>query len=260
MAPTILPVDMRGKRVVVSAGAAGIGAAMAKAFAECGAAVFVCDIDEQALAGSPYPGMKADMGDHQQVEAFMLAALKALGGLDILVNNAGIAGPTAPITGVTPKALEQTLHINLASQFHAVRLAVPALRAAGGGSIINISSVAGRMGLPNRTPYSATKWGIVGLTKSLAMELGSDNIRVNALLPGLVAGPRIERVMAARAEQLGITIQEETQRELAGVSLQCFVTADDIANMALFLASDFGARISGQAISVDGDLQTLPWR
>lgn len=245
---------------MVSAGASGIGAAMAKAFADRGAAVFLCDIDEQALAACPYPCMQADMGDHQQVEAFMEKALNALGGLDILVNNAGIAGPTAPITGVGPQALEQTLNINLASQFHAVRLAVPALRASGGGSIINISSVAGRMGLPNRTPYAATKWGIVGLTKSLAMELGADNIRVNALLPGLVAGPRIDRVMSARAEQLGISVEEEIQRELAGVSLQCFVTADDIANMALFLASDFGTRISGQAISIDGDLQTLPWR
>lgn len=251
---------MRGKRVVVSAGAAGIGAAMAKAFSDNGAAVFLCDIDEQALSNCPYPCMKADMGDEQQVQAFMEKALEALGGLDILVNNAGIAGPTAPITGVTPQALDQTLHINLASQFHAVRLAVPALKASGGGSIINISSVAGRMGLPNRTPYAATKWGIVGLTKSLAMELGADNIRVNALLPGLVSGPRIDRVMAARAEQLGISVDEEIQRELAGVSLQCFVSAEDIANMALFLASDFGARISGQAISIDGDLQTLPWR
>ena len=145
-------------------------------------------------------------------------------------------------------------------RFHTVRHALPVLRQAGGGSIINISSVAGRMGVPMRTPYAATKWGVVGLTRSLAVELGGYGIRVNALLPGLVAGPRIDRVIEARARNMGLTVEEETRLELAGVSLGQFVRAADIANMALFLASPFGAMISGQAISIDGDLQSLPWQ
>jgi NAD(P)-dependent dehydrogenase (short-subunit alcohol dehydrogenase family) len=236
-----LPVDLSGKRVIVTAGAAGIGAAIAAAFAERGARVHVCDVDEQALAASPHPKSRADVSRREDIDRYMQEALAHLGGLDVLVNNAGIAGPTAGIADIAPRELDATLDINLASQFHTVRHALPALRAAGGGSIINISSVAGRMGVPMRTPYAATKWGVVGL-------------------PGLVAGPRIDRVIEARAKNMGLTVEEETRLELSGVSLRQFVRAADIANMALFLASPFGAMVSGQAISIDGDLQSLPWQ
>jgi NAD(P)-dependent dehydrogenase (short-subunit alcohol dehydrogenase family) len=252
-----LPVDLSGKRVIVTAGAAGIGAAIAAAFADRGAKVHVCDVDGQALAACPHPWSRADVSPPEEIDPEMLAQL---GGLDVLVNNAGIAGPTAGIADIQPQELDATLDINLASQFHTVRHALPALRTSGGGSIINISSVAGRMGIPMRTPYAATKWGVVGLTRSLAVELGGHGIRVNALLPGLVAGPRIDRVIEARARNMGLTVEEETRLELAGVSLRQFVRAADIANMALFLASPFGAMISGQAISIDGDLQSLPWQ
>jgi len=255
-----LPVDLSGKRVIVTAGASGIGAALADAFAERGARVHLCDVDEQALASCRHPWARADVGSRGEIDRYMQTALAHLGGLDVLVNNAGIAGPTAGIADITAQELDATLDINLASQFHTVRHALPALRASGGGSIINISSVAGRMGLPMRTPYAATKWGVVGLTRSLAMELGPLNIRVNALLPGLVAGPRIDRVIAARAKNMGLSVQEQTRLELSGVSLRQFVRAADIANMALFLASPYGAMISGQAISIDGDLQPLPWQ
>ncbi|WP_251862747.1 SDR family oxidoreductase [Achromobacter sp. Marseille-Q4962] len=258
--PDALPVDFQGKRVIVTAGAAGIGAALAGAFAARGARVHICDVDEAALAACPHPWMRADVRSHAQIDAYMRAALDHLGGLDVLVNNAGIAGPTAGIAELDPDELADTLDINLAAQFHTLRHAVPALRTAGGGSIINISSVAGRMGIPMRTPYAATKWGVVGLTRSLSIELGGYGIRVNALLPGLVAGPRIERVIAARARNMGISVEEETRLELAGVSLGRFVQPADIANMALFLASPFGAMVSGQAISIDGDLQSLPWQ
>lgn len=257
---TALPVDLSGRRVIITAGASGIGAALADAFAERGARVHLCDVDDGALSRCRHAWSRADVSRREDIDRYMETALAHLGGLDVLVNNAGIAGPTASVTDIEPADLSATLDINLASQFHTVRHAVPALREADGGSIINISSVAGRMGLPMRTPYAASKWGVVGLTRSLAVELGAYGIRVNALLPGLVAGPRIDRVIAARARTMGLTVEEETQLELAGVSLRQFVRAADIANMALFLASPFGALISGQAISIDGDLQSLPWQ
>jgi NAD(P)-dependent dehydrogenase (short-subunit alcohol dehydrogenase family) len=140
--------------------------------------------------------------------------------------------------------------------FHCARRAIPALRDAGGGVIINLSSAAGRFGFPLRAPYSAAKWGVVGFTKSLSMELGPDSIRVNAILPGPVDGPRIRAVIRAKANAAGVSENEMTERTVATTSLRCFVTQQDIANMALYLASPFGATISGQAISVDADMQT----
>jgi NAD(P)-dependent dehydrogenase (short-subunit alcohol dehydrogenase family) len=252
-----LPVDLTGLRVAVTAGAGGIGRAIADHFAAQGALPFVSDVDEGALAACPHPAMRADAGRAAELDAFMEAAIARLGGLDVLVNNAGIAGPTAPIEHVEPEALEATLRVDLASMFHCARRAVPALRAAGGGSIVNLSSAAGKFGFPLRSPYAAAKWGVIGFTRTLAMELGPDGIRVNAILPGLVDGPRIRRVLRAKAEARGISDNEQTTAALESVSLRCFVTQGDIANMALYLCSPFGATITGQALSVDGGLQGL---
>lgn len=251
-----LTVDLSGLRVAITAGANGIGRAMADSFVDCGGRVFVSDVDEGALIASGHPGMHADAGVPADCEAFIDAAATYLGGLDVLVNNAGIAGPTALVEHVTPEALDATLRIDLASMFNCSRRAIPALRAAGGGSIINLSSAAGRFGFPLRAPYSAAKWGVIGFTKSLSIELGPDGIRVNAILPGPVDGPRIRAVIKAKAEAAGISEHEMTERTVATTSLRCFVTQQDIANMALYLVSPFGATISGQAISVDGDMQT----
>ncbi|WP_254453486.1 SDR family NAD(P)-dependent oxidoreductase [Siccirubricoccus sp. G192] len=157
MAP--LTVRLDGLRVAISAGAGGIGRIMADSFAGCGARVFLCDVDREALAVCPHPHMEADMETAEGCDAYMDAALGHLGGLDVLVNNAGIAGPTARVEDVPPDALTRTLKIDLESMFHCARRAVPALRQAGGGSIINLSSAAGRFGFPLRSPYSAAKWG-----------------------------------------------------------------------------------------------------
>lgn len=251
-----LTVDLSGYRVAISAGANGIGRVLAHGFAYCGARVFVSDVDDAALAACGHEGMKADAGDPAQCEAFIDKAVAHLGGLDVLVNNAGIAGPTALVEHVTPADLDATLRIDLASMFHMSRRAIPALRANGGGAIINLSSAAGRFGFPLRAPYSAAKWGVIGFTKSLSIELGPDGIRVNAILPGPVDGPRIRAVIKAKAEAAGISENEMTERTVSTTSLKCFVTQQDIANMALYLASPFGTTISGQAISVDGDMQT----
>ena len=252
-----LPVDLTGLRVAITAGAGGIGRVMADSYAACGARVFVSDVDETALAECGHPGMRADAGQLAEIETFMDAALGHLNGLDVLVNNAGIAGPTARVEDVTPEALDATLRIDLAAQFHCARRAVPALREAGGGSIVNLSSAAGRFGFALRSPYAAAKWGVVGFTKSLAIELGPDGIRVNAILPGLVDGPRIRRVLRAKAEAAGISENQQTDIAVRQTSLRCFVTQQDIANMALYLCSPFGATISGQALAVDGDMQVL---
>ena len=256
-ARSALTVDLSGLRVAITAGANGIGRVMADCFVACGAEVFVSDIDAAALAGCGHPGMVADAGDVSAIERFMDAALAHHGGLDVLVNNAGIAGPTKRIEDVTAEELDATLRVDLAAMFHCARRAVPALRAAGGGSIVNLSSAAGRFGFPLRSPYAAAKWGVVGFTKTLAIELGPDGIRVNAILPGLVDGPRIRAVIKAKAVAAGISENEQTEKAVATTSLRCFVTQQDIANMALYLCSPFGATISGQALAVDGDMQVL---
>ncbi len=256
-ARTPLPLDLTGLRVAITAGAGGIGKVIADSFAACSADLFVSDIDDAALAACPHPHMRADAGSVADLDAFMDTAIGRLGGLDVLVNNAGIAGPTARVEDVDPAALDATLRIDLAAMFHCARKAVPALRKAGGGSIVNLSSAAGKFGFPLRSPYAAAKWGVVGFTRTLAIELGPDAIRVNAVLPGLVEGPRIRSVSRNKAAAAGISDNEQTERSLQSVSLRCFVTQQDIANMALYLCSPFGATISGQAISVDGGTEAL---
>lgn len=256
-ARTPLTVDLTGLRVAISAGAGGIGRVMADSFAQCGAEVFVSDIDSAALAACPYPSVRADAGVVADMEGFVDAAVAKLGGLDVLVNNAGIAGPTARVEDVKPDELDATLRIDLAAMFHCARRAIPALRAAGGGAIINLSSAAGRFGFALRSPYAAAKWGVIGFTKSLAIELGPEGIRANAILPGLVDGPRIRAVIKAKAAAANISENEQTERAVGSTSLRCFVTQQDIANMALYLCSPFGATISGQAMNVDGDMQVL---
>ena len=256
-ATTHLPVDLTGLRVAITGAASGIGRVMADSFAACGAVVFVSDVDTAGLAQCGHRGMIADAASAADMEGFIDAALAELGGLDVLVNNAGIAGPTKRIEEVTPAELDATLQIDLAAMFHTARRAIPALRAAGGGSIINLSSAAGRFGFQLRSPYAAAKWGVIGFTKTLAIELGPDGIRVNAILPGLVDGPRIRSVIRAKAEAAGIGENAQTERAVNTTSLRCFVTQHDISNMALYLASPFGATISGQSLAVDGDLQVL---
>lgn len=248
----------QGLRVIVTAGAAGIGRAFATTFQEAGASVFVCDVDADALselrAEHPKIGLTVtDVALPSQVNEMFEAAKSFLGGLDVLINNAGITGPTARVEDISVAEWDRTIAIDLNGMFYCTRLAVPLLKASGGGSIINLSSIAGRLGYPLRTPYSAAKWAIVGFTKSLAIELGPSNIRVNAIQPGVVEGERVNRVIAARAEAAGIDFETSKRQFVSTISLRRMVSAQDIANMALFLATPAGASISGQALSVCGD-------
>ncbi len=253
---------LAGQRALVTAGASGIGRAIARRLAAAGARIFVCDVDDQALAAfrAENPGaggVRADVADPSDVDRLFDAAAGALGGLDILVNNAGIAGPPRKVEDISTGDWDRCVAVNLNGMFYCTRRGVPLLKAAGGGSIVNISSVAGRLGYPLRTPYAASKWAVVGLTKSLAMELGPDAIRVNCIQPGLVAGPRIDRVIQAKADALGVGFEEMKQRLLKTVSLRRMVTAEDVAETALFVCSPAGASITGQALSVCGDHQVL---
>jgi NAD(P)-dependent dehydrogenase (short-subunit alcohol dehydrogenase family) len=239
-------------RVLVTAGGAGIGRAIAQTFLEHGAKVHVCDVDPNTK-----PDTVCDVAKLDEVERLFEVVTKKLGGLDVLVNNAGIAGPTAKVEDIKPEDWERTIAIDLSGMFYCTRKAMPMIKKSGGGSIVNLSSAAGRHGFPQRTPYAAAKWGVVGFTKSLAVEAGPDKVRVNAILPGLVEGERIERVIAAKAKATGVSHEEFRAKLLATTSLHSTVSAQDIANMALFLCTKPGERITGQAIPVDGDVRYL---
>jgi short-subunit dehydrogenase len=255
-------IEMQGRHVLVTGGAHGIGLAITEAFVAAGAAVHVCDIDTSLLASlqERLPAVRqsvADVSDERQVDAMFTDLVSRWGTLDALVNNAGIPGPTCAIEDTSIADWEKTIAVNLTGHFLCARRAVPMLKAAGGGSIVNMSSAAGRMGFPLRTAYSASKFGIAGLTATWAMELGPVGIRVNSILPGMVAGERQERMMAIKARSYGIAQEELRQRMLGKVSLRSMVSPQDIANQVLFICSPAGAAISGQNLSVCGNLEHL---
>jgi NAD(P)-dependent dehydrogenase (short-subunit alcohol dehydrogenase family) len=251
-----------GRRVLVTAGASGIGRAIVDTLVEAGAKVHTCDVDEAALSRlrQERPGVGttvADVADDAAVDQLFADAQASLGGLDVLVNNAGIAGPTAAIEDIDPRDWRRCIEVDLTGMFLCARRAVPLLKAAGNGVMVNLSSSAGRFGYAFRTPYAAAKWGVVGLTQSLAKELGPDGVTVNAILPGLVEGPRIEGVIRDRAKALGVTYEEVERRYLERVSLRRMVSPYDVAHMILFLVSPLGRNISGQSLGVDANVETL---
>jgi len=228
-----------------------------------GARVHVCDVDTKALralglSDPKITGSKADVSDRKQVAKLFKEALVSLNGLDVLVNNAGIAGPTGRVDEIAPEDWDRCLAIDITGQFNCTRLAVPHLRKSRNASIVNLSSAAGRLGFPLRTPYAAAKWAVVGFSKSLAAELGPEGIRVNAIQPGIVSGERIDRVMENKAKARGISPAEMLKEALSVVSMRTTVTPQQIADTIVFICSERGRTISGQAISVCGDTQMLP--
>jgi NAD(P)-dependent dehydrogenase (short-subunit alcohol dehydrogenase family) len=251
-----------GLRVLVTAGAGGIGRAIVDMLTVHGARIHICDVADDAIAefrrAHPSHGVtKADVSSEADVERIFADLGETLGGLDALINNAGIAGPTGAVEDISPADWRRCIDIDLTGQFLCTRRAVPLIKAAGGGAIVNLSSAAGRHGYAFRTPYSAAKFGVIGFTQSLAKELGPHNIRVNAILPGVVEGPRMDAVIRARADQVGVSYAEMEERYLEKISLRRMVSPHDVAAMTVFLLSPMGDNLSGQSLGVDGNVETL---
>jgi NAD(P)-dependent dehydrogenase (short-subunit alcohol dehydrogenase family) len=251
-----------GLRVLVTAGASGIGRAISDLLVAHGARVHICDVSDTLLedfraVNQQSGATRADVASETDVERLFSDLEVTLGGLDALINNAGIAGPTGGVEQIAPAEWRRTLDVCLTGQFLCAHHAVPLIKAAGGGAIINLSSAAGRFGYAFRTPYSAAKWGVIGFTQSLAKELGPANIRVNAILPGIVEGSRMTSVIDARAKQVGVSYAEMEKTYLERISLRRMVTAGDVASTVAFLLSAAGRNISGQSLAVDGNVEAL---
>ena len=251
-----------GQRVLVTAGASGIGRAIADLLIENGAKLHVCDVSETFLDDfrrtHPRHGASlCDVSNEDDVARLFRDIGASLGGLDALINNAGIAGPTGGVEEISPADWRRTIDICLTGQFLCTHHAVPLLKANTEGAIVNLSSSAGRYGYAFRTPYSAAKWGVIGFTQSLAKELGPSNIRVNAILPGIIKGPRMEGVIRDRAAQVGVPYETMEKEYLNRISLRRMTGPEDVAAMVLFLLSPAGRNISGQSLGVDGNVESL---
>ncbi|GAB5437630.1 SDR family oxidoreductase [Falsiruegeria mediterranea] len=242
------------QKVLITAGASGVGRAIAEAFAEAGAQVWVADVDAAALTACPegWRRSEVNVADEASVAAWFAEVEAAWGSLDVLCANAGIAGPTALIEDVELDAWRACLAVNLEGAFLCSKYAAPMLKRQGSGCVLITSSTAGQYGYPNRAPYAAAKWGMVGLGKTLAMELGPHGVRCNVICPGSVEGPRIEGVMEREAAAKGMTRDQVYAGYASGTSMGSFIEGRDIGAMAVFLASDAARLVSGQVIAVDG--------
>lgn len=254
--------NLNGQVIAITAGAGGIGLEIARHVHQLGAELAICDVANNALESAriEFPNAlfaQMDVSDDVGVQEFFSQVKARFGRLDALINNAGIAGPTGGVEEISSVEFLRCLQIGLVGQFNCAHHAVPMLKSSGGGSIVCMSSVAGKYGYAYRTPYCATKFGVIGLAQSLAKELGPHNIRVNSILPGFVEGPRMTKVIKDRAKQEDISFEDMQKAYLKNVSLRKMVTAQDVAKTIGFLLSGAGQNISGQSIAVDGNVETL---
>ena len=250
------------QRVVITGGASGIGLCLARRFAAAGDRVALCDADPAAVTrvAADIPGVMArtaDVTDQRQMDTFLSEVEAGWGGADVVCVNAGTGGPAGRIEDLDHDAWRACVDVNLTGAFLTCRWAARVMRARGAGLILITTSTSGLHGVPNRSPYVAAKWGLVGLMKTLAMELGPAGVRVNALAPGAVEGERMERVLAMEAEASGTSVEELRALYSRGNSLRSWVSADDVAEMALFLASPAAGKISGQVVAVDGHTESM---
>ena len=249
-------------KVVIPAGASGIGKTIAEAYLQEGCRVFVCDVSDKFIGSFREENSntfieKVDVSDYAQVAKFFQHVAKETDHIDVIINCAGIAGPTAALQDVEPSEWEQTIAVSLNGMFFVLKEGIPLLKGSSAPSIINIASSASFFGFPLRSPYTAAKWAVIGLTKTLAMELGGAGIRVNAICPGSVSGERINQVIEADAQIQGKSAEEIKELYVKHVSMKTFVEPEDVAHLALFLSSDYGRYISGQAIGLDGHTEGL---
>ncbi|MER8460140.1 SDR family oxidoreductase [Mesorhizobium sp. M1300] len=247
---------LKDKRVLITAGANGIGKVVAEHFVAEGARVLVCDVDDEAIRNAGEKAnviaVKADVSDSKAVAKLFEEIDRHLGGLDVLINNAGTSGPSKPVEDVTDEEWRATLAVNVDGAFYCARAAVPRLKQAGGGTVVNMSSTAGFLPYSLRTPYCTAKYGIIGLTEVMAMELGPHNINVNAICPGNVDSPRLERVNQMASASRGISMEQINKTMLKQQSMRRLVSMHDIADMMIYLCSPQGRIISGQSLAVDG--------
>ena len=256
-----MPKSLNNKKIIISAGASGIGWATAKICLSKGAYVYLCDIDNKSLnkikkhplANKKLFYYECDASDEDDVSNFFSQVNRKTKKVDALINNVGVAGPTGTIEKLSSEDWEKTLKINVISHFYFTKLAIPMLKKNKGGSIINISSGAGIMGFPLRSPYAASKWAVIGLTKTLAMELGKFKIRVNAICPGTIKGDRMIRVIRDKAKFLKVSKKKIEKDFISMASMNCWIKEEDIGKMCSYLISSDGEKISGQAIPIDGN-------
>jgi len=256
-----MALSLQNKKIIISAGASGIGWATTKICLAKGAIIYLCDIDNKSInkvKKSPLYNKRlfayeCDASDEDEVSNFFNQINKKTKKIDALINNVGIAGPTGTIEKLSSDDWEQTLKTNVISHFYFTKFSIPMLKKNKGGSIINISSGAGIMGFPLRSPYAASKWAVIGVTKTLAMELGKYKIRVNAICPGTIKGSRMVRVIRDKAKFLKVSKKLIEKDFVSMASMNCWIYEEDIGKMCSFLISKDGERISGQAIPVDGN-------
>ncbi|WP_269580810.1 SDR family oxidoreductase [Roseibium sp. Sym1] len=250
------------RKVLVTAGASGIGRAIAERFLGEGDEVAICDADPAAVTAfsDAHPqavSAVADVTSDADMSAFLDDLERRWAGVDVVCANAGTGGPAGAIETLDYGEWQRCLATNVHGAFLTCRWAAGVMKAQGHGLIVLTSSTAGLHGYPFRSPYASAKWAIIGLTKTLAMELGPHGIRVNAVCPGAVEGERMDRVVAMEARARGQTEEAIRESYVKGVSLRTWVTARDVANSIHFLASEAGARISGQILAIDGHTETL---
>ena len=251
---------LKNKKIIISAGASGIGMATAKICLYRGAFVYLCDLDIKSLNKlnkHPLINKKlftyiCDASNENQVSKFFDNVKKKTKKIDALINNVGVAGPTGSLEKIKSKDWENTLQVDINSHFYFTKRAIPLIKKSKNGSIINISSTAGILGFPLRSPYAASKWAIIGITKTLAMELGRYNIRVNAVCPGTIKGDRMKRVIRDKAKFKKVSPKKIEKDFISMSSMKQWILEDDIGKMCSFLISDDSLRVSGQVISVDG--------
>jgi len=252
----------RTLNVVIPAGASGIGRSIAEAFINESCTVFICDISKKFIRSfqKDYPNVsvdRVDVSNHADVELFFKSISLKTDRIDVLINCVGIAGPTDLLQNITVKDWDKTISTNLNGMFYVLKEAIPLLKKSSSPSIINIASSASFFGFPFRSPYASAKWAVIGLTKTLAMELGGDGFRINAVCPGSVSGDRINSVLKLDAKKQKKSVGEIKDLYTKQTSMKTFIEPEDVAHLVLFLSSDYGRFISGQAIGIDGHTEGL---